>query len=170
MQTPLPLTSRQASKSRKKSRKLHRDSVLNFPLDEASVVVIINTMSVLVVFAILLTYNCSAHIMLPWVQQLRSDAFSPALKCRSVLPKNRQILLTGCRHTQHHTKTTSASLLRINLPSKHVRRKPTPIYYPTMPVNQTVLVRSLDAKRCSIVKEDGSGPTPNKKGEVLRAR
>jgi hypothetical protein len=38
-----------------------------------------------------------------------------------------------------------------------------------MPVNQTVLVRSLDAKHCFIVKGDGTSPTPNKKGEVESA-
>jgi hypothetical protein len=38
-----------------------------------------------------------------------------------------------------------------------------------MPVNQTALVRSLDAKCSSIVKGDGTGPTPNKKGEVESA-
>jgi hypothetical protein len=38
-----------------------------------------------------------------------------------------------------------------------------------MPVNQTVLVRSLDAKRGSILKGDGTGPTLNKKGEVKSA-
>jgi hypothetical protein len=131
--------------------------------------VIVNTMPILAAFAILLTYNCSAPIMLPWVQQWRSDAFSPALKYQSGLPKNQQILLIGCWHTQHHTNTTSTSLLCTNLPSKHVCHKPTLIYYPTMPVDQTVLVRSLHAKHGSIVKGDGSGPTRNEKGEVVSA-
>jgi hypothetical protein len=54
----------------------------------------------------------------------------------------------------------------INLPSKHVCRKPTPNFHPTMTVNKTVLVRSLDAKHGSIPRGDGTGPTPNKKGEV----
>jgi hypothetical protein len=38
-----------------------------------------------------------------------------------------------------------------------------------MPVNQTVLVHSLDAKRGSIVKGNGTGPTLNEKGEVKSA-
>jgi hypothetical protein len=80
VQTSLPITLRQASKSRKKSRKLHRYSVLNLQLDEASVTVVINyTMSVWVAFAILLTYSCSTLITLPWVQQWRSDTFSPVI-------------------------------------------------------------------------------------------
>jgi hypothetical protein len=66
--------------------------------------VIVNIMPILAIFTILVTYNCSAPITLPWVQQWRSDTFSSASKCQLSLPKNRQILLTGCWHTQHHTK------------------------------------------------------------------
>ncbi len=144
VQTPLPIILHQASKPRRKSRKLHRNLVQNYYLDEASVMVIVNTMPVLAALAILLTYNCSAPIMMPWMQQWRSDAFSPALECQLILQKNRQILLTGCWHNttqKHHTKTTSASLLSIYLPKKHVCRKPQPIYHLTMPIEQTVFVR-----------------------------
>jgi hypothetical protein len=134
--------------------------------------VIVNTMPVLAALAILLTYSCSAPIMMPWVQQWRSDAFSPVLECELILQKNWQILLTGCRHNttqKHHTKTTSASLLRINFPKKHVRRKPQPIYHLTMPIKQTIFVRCPDAKRGSIFKGDGTGLTLNDKGEVVLA-
>ncbi len=55
-QTSLPITSRQAAKSCNKSKKLHRNSVLNLLLDKASVTVIDYTMSVWMAFAILLTY------------------------------------------------------------------------------------------------------------------
>ncbi len=129
--------------------------------------VIVNIMPILVAFAILLRYNCSAHIMLPWVQQWRSDTFSSASKCQLSLPKNRQILLTGCWHTQHHTKTTSASLRFINLPKKHVCRNSNARFYPTMPVEQIVSVRFPNAKRGSILMED-VGLTLNNKGEVVR--
>jgi hypothetical protein len=110
--------------------------------------------------------------MMPWVQQWRSDAFSPALECQLILQKNRQTLLTGCPHNttqKHHTKTTSASLLCINLPKKHVLCKPQPIYHLTMPIEQTVSVRCPDAKRGSIFKGDGTGLTLNDKGEDVCA-
>jgi hypothetical protein len=110
--------------------------------------------------------------MMPWVQQWRSDAFSPALECQLILQKNRQILLTGCWHNttqKHHTKTTSASLLRTNLPKKHVCHKPQPIYHLTMPIEQTVFVRCPDVKRGSISKGAGTGLTLNDKGEVALA-
>ncbi len=129
-------------------------------------------MPVLMALAILLTYSCSTPIMMPWVQQWRSDAFSPALECQLILQKNWQILLTGCRHNttqKHHTKITSASLLRINLPKKHVGRKPQPIYHLTMPIKQTIFVCCPDAKRSSISKGDGTGLTLNDKGEVILA-
>jgi hypothetical protein len=87
VQTLLPITLRQASKSRKKIKKLHRNLVVNLQLDEASVTVTNYTMSVGVAIAILLTYSCSAPIMLPWVQQWRSNTFSPALECQSLLPQ-----------------------------------------------------------------------------------
>jgi hypothetical protein len=87
VQTSLPITPRQASKSRKKIKKLHRNSVLNLQLDEASVTVINYTMSVWAAIAILLTYSCSPPITLPWVQQWRSDMFSPALEHQSLLPQ-----------------------------------------------------------------------------------
>jgi hypothetical protein len=109
---------------------------------------------------------------MPWVQQLRSDAFSPELECQLILQKNWLILLTGCRHNtthKHHTKTTSASLLRINLPKKHVHRKPQPIYHLTMPIEQTIFVRCPDAKCGPISKGDGTGLTLNDKGEVVLA-
>jgi hypothetical protein len=95
--------------------------------------------------------------MMPWVQQLRSDAFSPALECQLILQKKWQILLTGCWHNitqKHHTKTTSASLLHINLPKMHIRCKPQPIYHLTMPIKQNVFVRCPDTKRGSISKGD----------------
>jgi hypothetical protein len=110
--------------------------------------------------------------MMLWVQQWRSDAFSPALECQLILQKNWQILLTGCWHNttqKHHTKTTSASLLCINLPKKHVHCKPQPIYHLTMPIKQTVFVRCPDTKRGSISKGDGTGLTLNDKGEVALA-
>ncbi len=129
--------------------------------------VIINIMPVLAAFAILLMYNCSAPITLPWVQQWRSDTFSPASKCQLSLPKNRQILLTGCWHTQHHTKTTSASLRFINLPKKRVRCKSNARFYPTMPVEQTISIRFSNAKRGSILMKD-AGLTLNDNGEVVR--
>jgi hypothetical protein len=151
----------------KNQKKLHRNLVQNFYLDEASVMVIINIMSVLAAFAILLTYDCSAPIMLPWVQQWRSDTFSSASKCQLTLPKNWKILLTGCWHTQHHTKTTSASLRFINLPKKHICRKCNARFYPTMPVKQTVSVCSSSAKHSSILMED-AGLTLNSKGEMVR--
>ncbi len=87
----------------KKSKIRHRNSVLNLQLDVASVMVINCTMSVWVTIAILLTYCCSAPITLPWVQQWRSDTFSPALECQTLLPPKWQILSTGCWHT-HNTK------------------------------------------------------------------
>jgi hypothetical protein len=103
------------------------------------------------------------------------------MKVRCVLPSLRmpidstkkwRILLTGCRHntTQtHHTQTTSASLLRINLPKKHVCRKPQPISHLTMPIKQTIFVRCPDTKHGSISKGDGTGLTLNDKGEVVLA-
>ncbi len=170
VQTPLPITSRQASKPRRKSRKSHRNLVQTYYLDKASVMVIVNPMPVLAALAILLTYSCSAPIMMPWVQQWRSDAFSPALECQLILQRNWQIiLLTGCRHNttqKHHTKTTSASLLCINLLKKHVCLKPQPIYHLTMPIEQTIFVRCPDAKHGSISKGDGTGLTLNNKGEI----
>jgi hypothetical protein len=120
-------------------------------------------MPVLAAFAILLTYNCSAPITLPLVQQWRSDTFSSASKCQLSLPKNWQILLTGCWHTQHHTKTTSASLHFINLPKKHIRRKSNTRYYPTMPVKQTISICFPNAKRGSILMEDAGLTLNNKK-------
>jgi hypothetical protein len=69
VQTLLPITLHQVSKPCRKSRKLHGNLVQNYYLDEASVMVIVNTMPVLVALAILLTYSCSAPIMMPWVQQ-----------------------------------------------------------------------------------------------------
>jgi hypothetical protein len=171
VQTLLPITSPQVSEPHRKSRKLHRNLVQNY-LDEASVMVIVNTMPILVALASLLTYSCSAPIMIPWVQQWRSDAFSPVLECQLILQKNRQILLTGCLHNttqNHHTKTTSTSLLHINLPKKHVRRKPQPIYHLTMPIKHTVFVRCPNTKRGSISKGDGSDLTLNDKGEVILA-
>jgi hypothetical protein len=80
--------------------------------------------------------------------------------------KNWHILPTGCWHTQHHTKTTSASLRFINLPKKHVSRKPNASYYSTMPIKQTISIHSLNTKRGSILMED-SGLTLNDKGEVV---
>jgi hypothetical protein len=80
--------------------------------------------------------------------------------------KNWQILLTGCWHTQHHTKTTSASLRFINLPKKHIHHKSNARFYPTMPVEQTVSIRFSNAKRGSILME-GAGLTLNNKGEVV---
>jgi hypothetical protein len=88
-------------------------------------------------------------------------------KCQLSLPKNQQNLLTGCWHTQHHTKTTSASLCFINLPKKHVRRKSNARFYPTMPVEQTISVCFPNTKRGSILMED-AGLTLNDKGEVVR--
>jgi hypothetical protein len=108
-----------------------------------------------------------ALLLLPWVQQWRSDTFSSASKCQLSLPKNWQILLTGCWHTQHHTKTTSASLCFINLPKKHVCRKSNARFYPTMLVEQTVSVQFSNAKRGFILMEDAS-LTLNNKGEVVR--
>ncbi len=129
--------------------------------------VILNIMPILAAFAILLTYNCSALITLPWIQQWRSDTFSSASKCQLSLPKNWQILLTGCWHTQHHTKTTSASFRFIHLPKKHVCHKSNARFYPTVPVEQAVSVRFPNAKHCSILMED-AGLTLNNKGEVVR--
>jgi hypothetical protein len=129
--------------------------------------VIVNIIPILVPFAILLTYDCSAPITLPWVQQWRSDTFSSASKCQLSLPKNWQILLTGCWHTLHHTKTTPASLCFINLPKKHVCRKSNARFHPTMPVKQTVTIRFSNAKRGSILMED-AGLILNNKGEVVR--
>jgi hypothetical protein len=140
--------------------------------DEASVMVIVNTMPVLAALAILLTYSCSTPIMMPWVQEWRSDAFSPALECQLILQKNWQFFFTGCLHNttqKHHTKTTSASLLCINLPKKHIRRKPQPIYHLTMPIKQTIFVRCPNAKCGSISKGDGTRLTLNNKGEVVLA-
>jgi hypothetical protein len=172
VQTLLPITSHQASKPCRKSRKLHRNSVQNYYLDKASVMVIVNTMPILAALAILLTYSCSAPIMMPWMQQSRSDEFSPALECQLILQENWQNLLTGCWHNttqKHHTKTTFASLLRINLPKKHIRRKPQSIYCLTMPMEQTVFVRCPDANCGSISKGDGTDLTLNNKGEVVLA-
>ncbi len=81
--------------------------------------------------------------------------------------KKWQILLTGCWHTQHHTKTTSASLRFINLPKKHVRCKSNARFYPTMPVEQTISVCFPNTKRGSILMED-AGLTLNDKGRVVR--
>jgi hypothetical protein len=128
---------------------------------------IVNIMPVLAAFAILLPYNCSAPITLPWVQQWRSDMFSSESKCQLSLPKNWQILLTGCWHTQHHTKTTSASLRFINLPKKHICHKSNARFYPTMPVKQTVSIRFPNTKRGFILIEDAS-LTLNNKREVVR--
>jgi hypothetical protein len=133
--------------------------------------VIINTMPVLASLAILLTYSCSTSIMMPWVQQWRSDAFSPVLECQLILQKNRQILLTGCWHNttqKDQTKTTSASLFCINLPKKHVRCKPQPIYHLTMPIKQTNSVCCPDAQRGFIFKGDSTGLTLNNKGDDVR--
>ncbi len=104
VQTPLFITSRQASKQRRKSRKLHGNLVQNYYLDKASVMVIINTMPVLAALAILLTYSCSAPIMMPLVQQWRSDAFSPALEWQLILQK-KSANFTHWVSAQHHTKT-----------------------------------------------------------------
>jgi hypothetical protein len=67
-------------------------------------------------------------------------------------------------HTTPH-RNTSASLRFINLPKKHVRHKSNARFYPTMPVKQTVSIRSPNAKRGSILMED-AGLTLNNKGEV----
>jgi hypothetical protein len=110
--------------------------------------------------------------MMPWVQQWRSDAFSSALECQLILQKKWQILLTGCWHNttqKHHTQTTSTSLLCINLPKKHVPRKPQPIYHLTMPIKKTVFICCPDTKCSSISKGDDTGLTLNDKGEVVLA-
>ncbi len=69
--------------------------VLNLQLDEASVMVIDYNMSVGAAIAILLMYSCSAPIALPWVQQWRSDMFSPVLEHQSLLPQNGKFYLLG---------------------------------------------------------------------------
>jgi hypothetical protein len=146
VQTSLPITSRQASKSHKKSKKLHRNLVLNLQLDKASVTVIDYTMSIWAAIAILLTYSCSAPIMLPWVQQWRSDTFSPALERQSLLLQKWQILSTGCWHTQHYIISISASLRLLNLRKKHVCRKSNP----DMPVKCTISDPSITARQGQI--------------------
>jgi hypothetical protein len=146
VQTPLPITLCQASKPHRKSRKLHRNLVLNLQLDKAGVTVINYTMSFWAAIAILLMYSCSAPIMLPWMQQWRSDTFSPALECQSLLPQRWQILSTGCWHTQHYIISISASLLLLNLWKKHVCCKSNP----NMPVEGTISDPSLTTRRGQI--------------------
>jgi hypothetical protein len=163
----LPITSRQASKSRKKSRKLHRNLVLNLQLDEASVTVIDYTMSVWAAFAILLTYSCSALITLPSVQQWRSDTFSPAIERQSLLRKKWQILSTGCWHTQHYIISISASLLLLNFWKKHLCRKSNP----NMPVKCSVSDPSLTARRGQTSSTSFQvGIWPHGRGPRLAAR
>ncbi len=116
--------------------------VLNLQLDEASVTVINYTMPVWAAIAILLTYSCSAPITLPWVQQWRSDRFSPALERQSLLPQKWQILSTVCWHTQHYIISISASLPLLNLQKKHICRKSDP----NMPVERTISDPSLTAR------------------------
>ncbi len=162
VQTSLLITSRQASKSHKKIKKLHRNLVLNLQLDEVSVTVIDYTMSVWAAIAILLTYSCSAPITLPWVQQWRSDTFSPALERQSLLLQKWQILSSGCWHTQHYIISISVSLLLLNLWKKHVCRKSNP----DMPVERTISDPSLTARRGQIppasfrvgIQPHGRGP------------
>ncbi len=120
--------------------------VLNLQLDEASVTVIDYTMSIWAAIAILLTYSCSAPITLPWVQQWRSDTFSPVLECQSLQPQKWQILSTGCWHTQHYIIYISASLLLLNLWRKHICCKSNP----NMPVKCTISDPSLTARQGQI--------------------
>ncbi len=136
--------------------------MLNLQLDEASVMVINYTMSVWAAIAILLTYSCSAPITLPWVQQWRSDMFSPALERQSLIPQKWQILSTGCWHTQHYIISISASLLLLNLQKKHICHKSNP----NMPVECTISDLSLTARRGKIppasfrvgIQRHGRGP------------
>ncbi len=130
VQTPLPITSRQVSKPSRKSRKLHRNSVQNYYLDEACVMVIVNAMPFLAALAILLTYSCSAPIMMPWVQQWRSDAFSPALECQLILQK-KSANFTHWVSAQHYTKTSHKNHFRqppLHQSSEEARPPQTPAH------------------------------------------
>jgi hypothetical protein len=92
-------------------------------------------MSVWVAIAILLAYSCSAPITLPWVQQWRSDTFSPVLEHQSLLLQNGKFNLLGAG-----TNNTTLFLFRPASSSSTFRKSmfavnPTPTFLipPSLP-------------------------------------
>ena len=65
---------------------------------------IIYTMAVWATFVLLHTHSCSAPTLLPWVQQWRSDAFSPTQKRRFPPQQKMVVVDAGCLHTLHQLK------------------------------------------------------------------
>jgi hypothetical protein len=78
-------------------------------------------MAIWAAFAILCMHNCSAPTTLPWVQQWRSDAFTPAQKCRFLLQQKWVVDDAGCWHILNQLKTTTTCQ---HVPKKHIRKKP----------------------------------------------
>ena len=78
---------------------------------------IIYTMAVWATFFLLHTHSCSAPTFLHWVQQWRSDAFSPAQKHQFPPQQKWVVVVARCWHTQQGT---------LMFPKKHIHKKPIP--------------------------------------------
>ncbi len=78
-------------------------------------------MDIKAAFAILHTHNCSTPTTLPWVQQWRSDAFTPAHKCQFLLQQKWVVVDAGCWHILNQLKSTTTCR---HVLKKHIRKKP----------------------------------------------